>query len=383
MSVRLMVRQRGEAGGHEKPTEVPIDKDRVTLGRDPSCEVVLTQSAVSRQHARLIRDGTLYFIEDLGSSFGTQVNGQKLPKGEKRLLRAGDIIAIAQFDVTLEHAPGAALAEGQPAEAQAQLARQALKGTLKGLGGESGSEPYFRVMNGPREGERIPMPTAKEWVVGRDESADLVFKDDLISRRHARLRRDWSGTHVEDLQSRNGVRVNRKRVTTTRTLRDRDEVEIGDVRLLYVDPNEVQNGLRQVPMVPLRDDSEDTRMPEPDEEPAPEEGADEPQEENPAPSPEEAEPPMDPVPSDAPEPPPEAGEEDGGLSESGSMAEDGSMAGEASVMEGSMIMEDSQGQPLPPMQRLLRSKRRLAIAIAAIVCGLALLLILVLVLAGV
>tara|TARA_R100000789_G_scaffold90911_1_gene88678 strand:+ start:25016 stop:26725 length:1710 start_codon:yes stop_codon:yes gene_type:complete len=50
--------------------------ERIVLGRHPSCEVVLDNAAISRQHARLIRQGTNFVIEDLGSRNGTHVNGK-------------------------------------------------------------------------------------------------------------------------------------------------------------------------------------------------------------------------------------------------------------------------------------------------------------------
>src|SRR5690349_3535553 len=99
MRVRLSVRERSEQGGAEKPSEVILDQEQITVGRDRRCHVVLAQQAVSRSHARISRDGQLFFIEDLGSAYGTQLNGQKLPRGEKRLLRNGDVIAIAQYDL--------------------------------------------------------------------------------------------------------------------------------------------------------------------------------------------------------------------------------------------------------------------------------------------
>ncbi|MBL8934826.1 MAG: FHA domain-containing protein, partial [Archangium sp.] len=96
MGVRLTVKRRAEAGGAEKPQVVTLTEDTITLGRDDGCDVVLAQTAVSRNHARISRDGTLFFLEDLGSSFGTLLNGSKLKKNEKQLLRNGDTIAIAQ-----------------------------------------------------------------------------------------------------------------------------------------------------------------------------------------------------------------------------------------------------------------------------------------------
>lgn len=255
MSVRLTVKQRSAEGGADKPSVVLLDDDIITLGRDQVCQVVLAQQAVSRNHARISRDGSLYFVEDLGSSYGTQINGQKLPKGEKHLLRNGDVIAIAQFDVTFDRV--AAEARGDGAQNTQFVARKVVKDVMRGLAA-GGEQPYFRIMNGPREGERIEIADAQEYIIGRDETADIIFKDDLVSRRHVKVRRDWSGVHVEDLGSRNGIKINKKR-SPGKTLQDRDEVEVGGVRLLFLDPNEV----REAPVVlpdPADEEGEDTAM---------------------------------------------------------------------------------------------------------------------------
>src|SRR3954469_23431340 len=158
MSIRLTVRQRSEP--NSQPTEVILEDPNVVLGRDKQCQVVLAQQAVSRTHARISQDGPLFFVEDLGLAYGTEINGKKLPRGEKRLLRNGDVIAIAQFDVTfdrLAHAPQA----GQ-SDKTAFMARAVVKDVMRGLG--SGEGPYFRIMNGAREGERIEIADAQEIV---------------------------------------------------------------------------------------------------------------------------------------------------------------------------------------------------------------------------
>ncbi len=233
MGVRLTVKMKSGAKAGTTKTVV-LEEDVITFGRDQTCQVVLAQQAVSRNHARISKDGTLFFLEDLGSSFGTEVNGQKLPKGEKRLLRNGDIIAIAQFDVTFDRV--ADVGNGQ-SEKTSFLSRSLVKDAMKGIAA-SGEHAYFRVMNGATEGTRIEILDAQEYVFGRDGAeADVVLNDDLVSRKHVKVRRDWSGTHIEDLGSRNGIKVNKKR-TRKETLKDRDEVEIGGVRLLFVDPTE-------------------------------------------------------------------------------------------------------------------------------------------------
>jgi pSer/pThr/pTyr-binding forkhead associated (FHA) protein len=240
MSVRLTVKQRSEQGATDKPSVVLLDDAIITFGRDETCQVRLAQQAVSRSHARISRDGTLFFLEDLGSAYGTQINGSKLPKGEKHLLRNGDVIAIAQFDVTFDRVANATEESGKT-EA---VARKVVKDVMRGLA-TGGEQPYFRFMNGPREGQRIEIADASELVIGREPGVDLLFEeDDLISRRHVKIRRDWSGTHVEDLDSRNGIKINKKRARK-KTLKDRDELEVGNQRLLYLDPSEV----REAPVV--------------------------------------------------------------------------------------------------------------------------------------
>ncbi|MCC6334709.1 MAG: FHA domain-containing protein [Myxococcales bacterium] len=298
MGVRLTVKQKGKEGA--APKTVMLDEDAILLGRDQHCQVVLAQQAVSRNHARITRDGTLFFVEDLGSSYGTQINGQKLPKGEKRLLRNGDTIEIAQFDVVFDRV--ADVAEDVSGKTMF-VSRKVVKDVMKGLSA-GGEQPYFRVMNGPREGQRIEMGEAQEYVFGRDETADIVLNDDLVSRRHAKVRRDWSGTHVEDLESRNGIKVNKKRAKK-QTLKDRDEVEIGGVRLLYIDPTEV----RETPVVVSSsgtDDDEGTLSvkQDPNEAPAAQ---------GRAPNPPPEEPPPEAPPAE--EPPPEAPSEEASAEE--------------------------------------------------------------------
>ena len=68
------------------------------IGLDPKCSVHLGDMLVSRRHAVLkVNEAGECWIEDLGSRNGTFVNGERL-SGKERLLRDGDVIAIAFFE---------------------------------------------------------------------------------------------------------------------------------------------------------------------------------------------------------------------------------------------------------------------------------------------
>jgi len=299
MSVRLTVTQRSEAGAAPS-AEVVLDDAVITLGRDKTCQVVLPQQAVSRNHARIVQESTLFFLEDLGSAYGTQLNGKPLPKGEKRLLRNGDVIAIAQYDVRFERMTE--LNVDVNSEKTSFIARGMVKDAMRGLA--SGEERYLRFMNGPREGERIEIGDAKELIFGRDEKeAEVILKDDLVSRKHAKLRRDWSGTHVEDLGSRNGIKVNKKRINR-KALKDGDELEVGSTRFLYVDPSEPAEEPVQLSTEVKAPPPSPSRQPKAMEPPPPveEPEAPPPAEEPAAPPPAEAAPSEEPAVSDAPLP---------------------------------------------------------------------------------
>jgi hypothetical protein len=70
----------------------PLKKE-TALGRQPDNDVVIDDRWISRHHARIVRRGSSYLIEDLNSKNGTFVNGQ--PLSAPRPLQDGDQIQLA------------------------------------------------------------------------------------------------------------------------------------------------------------------------------------------------------------------------------------------------------------------------------------------------
>lgn len=80
--------------GTNAGAEFVLEKDEIFLGRDVNNDVVINDPEVSRRHARLIRDGEEYLYEDLGSTNGTFIQGQRL--AAPTLLKHGTIITIGE-----------------------------------------------------------------------------------------------------------------------------------------------------------------------------------------------------------------------------------------------------------------------------------------------
>jgi hypothetical protein len=79
------------AEGREAGREFVFDQNPVIIGRTPECDVILYDAGVSRQHARIVELAGDFWLEDMGSSNGTLVNGCKV---ERQLLKEGDCIAL-------------------------------------------------------------------------------------------------------------------------------------------------------------------------------------------------------------------------------------------------------------------------------------------------
>jgi predicted component of type VI protein secretion system len=117
-SFRMIVRTGPNPG-----TTYDLTKEVTLLGRDVSNDIILGDSEISRQHARLTRTPGGYVLEDLGSTNGSFVNGERLMA--PRVLNPGDLIALGEnvsltFDAVAPEAAAtvastAAQPEGAPA----------------------------------------------------------------------------------------------------------------------------------------------------------------------------------------------------------------------------------------------------------------------------
>jgi hypothetical protein len=71
-----------------------LTKEITTLGRDVTNDVVIGDPEVSRQHSRITRTPGGYVLEDMGSTNGTFINGERL--SAPRVLKEGDLLGLSE-----------------------------------------------------------------------------------------------------------------------------------------------------------------------------------------------------------------------------------------------------------------------------------------------
>ena len=141
--------------------EFPLSGSReVVAGRAADLDLVLVEDMVSRKHAKIIVQGSEIYIQDLGSTNGTFVNGERIKKVK---LKEGDRILIGTSILRLEHAAG------ETADDEHARARLQELGARKASGPASGMSGRI---------EDVPVPDLLQMVTSTKKSGVLVVRGD-------------------------------------------------------------------------------------------------------------------------------------------------------------------------------------------------------------
>ncbi len=141
----------------------------------------------------------------------------------------GHTFDIGSYRVRVTRAPAGATPT--PPQRTESLARELVRNLL----GTDGA-PTLTIERGSRAGaKRLLAPPESVLVIGRGDEADWPILDDDLSRTHVEIRRGWDGITLRDLGSKNGTRLDGKRVKTA-PLRDGQLVELGSLAIRFRDP---------------------------------------------------------------------------------------------------------------------------------------------------
>ncbi len=146
---KLIVTHDGKTAG-----EFSLDKPRITLGRAAGNDIQLDDATVSGKHARFhVLEGEV-FVEDLESTNGTLMNGQKV---RRRQLHNGDTLRIGKHDVRF-------VDDSAPKMDATVIISAAQREVLQGGHSEQALHGALKVLNGDKRGELIELTKAYNTV---------------------------------------------------------------------------------------------------------------------------------------------------------------------------------------------------------------------------
>ncbi|MGN1442916.1 MAG: FHA domain-containing protein, partial [Acutalibacteraceae bacterium] len=231
-----------------------------SIGRSNLCDIVLGYNSVSRAHAVISRRIDGWYIFDLMTKNGIEINGKKLEKSAT--IQNGDVLTIgtASFKFLVSNDPVQAAgrkskkkAAQKPAAPRPQTQRPqgqpSPNGTYRPPTGTdypygTGGQPYQQ-NSVPETGKTgdpaIVNPKTGAIVVlrgnlvsiGRGNTCDLKLADPSVSRKHASLVLYEDGWAIEDSGSTSGTYLNGQKVLSPQLLFDGDTITLGTTNLKF------------------------------------------------------------------------------------------------------------------------------------------------------
>ncbi|ARN74591.1 FHA domain-containing protein [Oceanicoccus sagamiensis] len=251
--------------------EEPIElSGEMVVGRGSASDFVIDQERLSRKHARLSEGDGAVLVEDMGSTNGTFVNGNKVES--PTLAKNGDVIKFDTFayevcviggvdatDATVSNAAvheevleaktqmfqapkSWALDDNKSAEGTQVMSLDMLKQSAPPEAGEgniaediSTDVPVLVCTSGELQGKTFKFNTREKltkWEIGRADSCEIQIDDGSVSTNHAQLIHEGRRWKLIDLMSANGTYVNDNKGLTS-YLSSGDKVRFGQVEFIF------------------------------------------------------------------------------------------------------------------------------------------------------
>jgi pSer/pThr/pTyr-binding forkhead associated (FHA) protein len=207
-------------------SEIALEGEQVTIGRQEGNTIRLPERNVSRLHARLVRDDGRIFIEDAGSSFGTRINGSRI---DGRIpLTPGDEVVIGDYHLLVWYERDGAQASPLEEAGTYQVGRAAMI--------PMDHRARFVVLAGALSGIEFSLDRSP-LTLGRSIDCGLRIDHPDLRAEEAVVTYDRGTYFIAETAEGGRVRLNGE-VVQSGALRSGDRVEFGDLALQFVGAGE-------------------------------------------------------------------------------------------------------------------------------------------------
>ncbi len=266
MKAKLLITNLNSKEG-EFERVFPPDLEILTIGRHPSSHVYLASAHISKEHALIIHEYDSFYLVDKSTN-GTLLNQILIERDKRNPLKSGDTITVGEFRIIfaiekeLSKVPSQVVGIGIPdmakpstppvspaptpvfesAEMEDPFPSAALEDEEETLmpypptsfqdvinSIQPGEEvSYLVFMGGEKDRQRVELRGGtSEVYIGRSAKCQVQISHPSIAQTHAKIRLDWAGITIYDLNSQTGVFINGVRINGSRKLRNGDEITFG------------------------------------------------------------------------------------------------------------------------------------------------------------
>lgn len=209
--------------------------ERKIIGRGGDADVIVDNTAISREHTALVLKNDTYYLEDLGSLNGTMVNGRKIDALVQ--LFEGDAIEIGKFQLMLAGTEQKTTQE--PESTSLDYGDETVfvrpKKTSSHPIAESDEKSIHRllVVQGTASPREISLDKRNSLKIGKDPSSDLKITGFFVARAQCYIIRRENLYYLVPQRSWVATRVNSFKVRSEHLLRKGDLIEIQKAQILF------------------------------------------------------------------------------------------------------------------------------------------------------
>jgi len=216
--------------------EYPFEKNELTVGRKEDNDIVIDNPAVSGHHARIVKQGGEFILEDLNSTNGTFLKDRKVIKAS---LHHKDEVGVAKHLLVFINEDEAAAAPAPKAppvssDATIVMTPATLAQTVAANNSEKKNDGVgeLRVVSGETNGFEFPL-TGLTTYIGKSEQATVKLKGFFAPDLAACVARKPDGYYLKIIEEKS-VKLNGVKLTEQAQLQQGDIIEVGALRLRFV-----------------------------------------------------------------------------------------------------------------------------------------------------
>ena len=211
--------------------KIPLTRWENSIGRSPTCDVILTNATVSRFHAVISKRRTGWVVADTGSRTGVFVGSEKIARPVK--LNHGDKISFGTakyefFDVDVDDL------EREKERERMRQARVAARTPLRAPArmGNEGVEFIPALID--EASEKAYVLGCDSCVVGRSPDCDIRLRYPTVSSKHIKIYKLGNAWFVENISSEADTKLNARTVVSgRRRLKSGDIISLGGAIFVF------------------------------------------------------------------------------------------------------------------------------------------------------
>jgi len=211
------------------------DGERKIIGRGGDADVILDNTAISREHTAISLKNDAYYLEDLGSLNGTMVNGRKIDALVQ--LFEGDTIEIGKFQLVPAGTEQKTTQEptSVPIDYGDETVYVRPKKAPKSPVTNPDEKPTHRllVVQGEASPRELSLDRRNSIKIGKDPSSDLLISGFFVARAQCYVIKRDKHYYIVPQRSWTGTRLNGFKVKREHLLRKGDLIEIQKVQILF------------------------------------------------------------------------------------------------------------------------------------------------------